>query len=479
MNNKQPTHTPAPGPKSPVRGLKVRTVNLLMILLSGLVYVILLLATFRAAKDYRSMVSATELYILCQQEAALASDGSDYLTEQVRLFTVKPDAACAENYFTEVNVTRRRDQALEHLNGQASPQAQGYLELALDYSNQLMGREIYAMRLAAEAQSMDLTSLPQEIQNIQLSETHRELSAPAKAEQARELVFGQEYQAKKQLITSNIDFFLTDVMGSTQRGLQQSVNGLERSMRLERILSSALFLMNVFIFVMIAFLIVKPLQVYVKCIREEKLMEITGAYEFKYLALTYNDIYEINTANEILLRHQAEHDALTGIINRGAFEQIKEVLRVKCQPIALLLVDVDKFKLVNDGFGHEVGDLVLQKVARLLKESFRATDYPARIGGDEFAVILTEISAAQQSRIEQKLNHINEALLTPMDGLPQVSLSIGGAFSPAGYTDDLYRQADKALYQVKENGRCGVNFAPSPDQEELASTSTAEERAEK
>ena len=218
MDKKQPAPTPKSGPKTPVRGLKVRTVNLLMILCSCLLYIVLLLATFRAAGDYRDMVSATDLYILCQQEAAMVSDGSDYLTEQVRSFTVTPDLVYAENYFAEANTTRRRDQALEQLNGQASPQAQGYLELALDYSNQLMGREIYAMRLAAEAQAMDIDALPEEVQAIQLSEIHQELAPRAKAEQARELVFGQEYQAKKQLISSNIDFFLTDVMGSTQRG---------------------------------------------------------------------------------------------------------------------------------------------------------------------------------------------------------------------------------------------------------------------
>lgn len=464
--------THAAGPKTPVRGLKVKTVNLLMILLSCLLYIALLLATFRAAEDYRSMVSATDLYILCQREAAEVSGGSDYLTEQARVFTVTPDPVYAENYFTEVNVTRRRDLALEQLHGQASTRAQGFLELALDYSNQLMGRETYAMRLAAEAQDMDLESLPQEIRDVQLSEDDRNLSHQAKAQQARELVFGQEYQAKKELITSNIDFFLSDVMNSTQQGQKESVDSLERSMQLERILSSALFLMNLFIFVMIALLIVKPLQVYVKCIREEKLMEITGAYEFKYLALTYNDIYELNAANEILLRHQAEHDALTGIMNRGAFEQVKEVLRVKNQPIALLLIDVDKFKLINDGYGHEVGDRVLQKVARLLRESFRSTDFPARVGGDEFAVILAEVGVEQQKRIHQKLTTINETLLNPMDGLPIVSLSIGGAFSPAGYTDELYRQADKALYQVKENGRCGIHFAPSPTQAESGSLTT-------
>ena len=174
----------------------------------------------------------------------------------------------------------------------------------------------------------------------------------------------------------------------------------------------------------IIFLIIKPLRVYVNCIRKGKLIEITGAYEFKYLALTYNDIYEVNAANEILLRHQAEHDPLTGLMNRGAFDHVKEVLRVKAQPIALLLIDVDQFKLVNDGYGHEVGDKVLKKVARLLGESFRSTDFPARVGGDEFSVILTGVDRGQQAQIEEKIKTINDALRNPTDGLPQVSLSV-------------------------------------------------------
>ena len=74
------------------------------------------------------------------------------------------------------------------------------------------------------------------------------------------------------------------------------------------------------------------MQLYINCIKEEKQLEITGAYEFRYLALTYNDIYEIKASHEALLRHRAEHDPLTGIINRGAFEQMREFFKVNPCP---------------------------------------------------------------------------------------------------------------------------------------------------
>ncbi len=134
------------------------------------------------------------------------------------------------------------------------------------------------------------------------------------------------------------------------------------------------------------------------------------------------------------------------------------MLKTKFEPLALLIIDVDKFKLVNDGYGHEIGDQVLQKVAKLLEDSFRATDFPARIGGDEFAVIVTNVTVEMKSMIENKINSLNEMLLHPTDDLPAVSLSVGGAFSECGFADELYKQADSALYEVKNHGRCGCRF---------------------
>ena len=126
--------------------------------------------------------------------------------------------------------------------------------------------------------------------------------------------------------------------------------------------------------------------------------------------------------------------------------------------MALLLIDVYKFKQVNDGYGHETGDLVLKKVAGILRDSFRSNDYVARLGGDEFAVLMVEATPQQETRIRNKVNYINRVLKNPEDGLPEVSLSVGVAFSAKGFTEDLYRNTDSALYQVKEHGRCGCDF---------------------
>ena len=185
---------------------------------------------------------------------------------------------------------------------------------------------------------------------------------------------------------------------------------------------------------------------------------MSGSYEFKYLALTYNDIYELNATNEAMLSYRAEHDALTGIMNRGAFDRLQVFLRDKDGYLGLMIIDVDKFKLVNDGYGHEMGDRVLKMVAKLLEENFRATDYPARIGGDEFAVILTDAMPKIQEVVAEKVRFMNEVLQNPTDDLPKVSLSVGVAFSEHGFDEDLYKKADAALYEVKENGRCGCRF---------------------
>ena len=159
-----------------------------------------------------------------------------------------------------------------------------------------------------------------------------------------------------------------------------------------------------------------------------------------------------------MLREKAEKDALTGILNRGAFDQLRSRLKMKLTPICLLLIDVDVFKSINDTYGHEMGDRALKRVAELLEDTFRASDFPARIGGDEFAVIMTEVNEDSRESIARKAEEMNHILLKGENGLPKFSLSIGIAFSDRGFDDELYKKADKALYRVKEAGRCGYAF---------------------
>lgn len=448
--------------KNPIKGIRIRTLNIAMISISCLLYILLILATVHAWQQYKFMVTATDDFAECQQDAALITDGSNYLTEQVRLYTVTGDASYVEHYFTEAYVSKRRDAALHRLETfHADKTANEFLRKALDRSNQLMEQEFYAMRLVADAEEADMSEYP-DISNVSLSASDRALSPEQKMKRSQEIVFGSEYQEAKEFITGNISYFINDIIEDTQQRQQGSTDSLQRTMNRQHALISLLFFENILFFILVVRLIIKPLRIYIRNIKEEQQLEITGSYEFKYLAFTYNNIFELNAASESVLRHQAEHDPLTGIMNRGAFDHLREVLKGKPEAYALLIIDVDKFKLVNDGYGHETGDKVLQKVAHLLEEKFRATDFPARIGGDEFAVIITDIGPELKPVIENKVKEMNDFLLHPADGLPEVSLSVGAAFSKCGFTDDLFQKADSALYRVKKNGRCGCRFYEEP-----------------
>ncbi len=442
-----------------IKGIKIRTINYAMIIAAAVLYVVLVYATVQASIKYKRLIEATEDYILCEKDAALVREGSDYLTEQVRLYVVTLEPEYMEAYFTEKNVTRRREQALEELEEyETSQETYDYLQRALDNSNKLTEREIYAMRLITLAQGYDEASLPEEMKGVVLQEADKNLSSQEMVDRARSMVFDYGYRNAKELIMSNTDYFLDSIIKWTRNKQSESAMVLQNIMNRQRECVVVLFVLNAANFILVIMLIIKPLQVYIDCIKEEKRLEITGAYEFKYLALTYNDIYEVNAANEVLLRHKAEHDPLTGVINRGAFEQMREVLKASTEPLAFLIIDVDKFKLINDCYGHEIGDQILKKVAKHLSDTFRAQDYVARIGGDEFAVIMTNSTRELQPVIQNKAESMNQFLKTPDDGLPPISLSIGVAFSDKGFPEELYSQADRALYQVKENGRCGCHF---------------------
>lgn len=442
-----------------IKGVKIGTVNYAMVLITCVLYVLVIWATVQVSIRYKTLSEVTENYIACERDAAQVHEGSDYLTEQVRLYAVTMEPLYVDNYFNEVNVTRRRDLALEDLrNYDPSEEAYNYLQTALERSNQLIEREVYSMRMITVAMGYKLEDFPVEVQEAELSAEDASLGAKEMLEKGRSMVFDAAYQDAKRQIMSNIDYFLDSIVGETRADHLAREESLERIMLAQRIFISLLCVMNIAMFLLIMHLIIRPLEQDIQCIQEEREMDLAGSYEFKNLAVTYNGVHEGNLANEALLRHKAEHDPLTGIINRGGFDKMRQLMKNKNVPMALLLIDVDNFKQVNDTYGHETGDQVLKKVAKLLQDSFRSKDYAARIGGDEFAVIMTSITPELRSVIHGKVNAINNALTNPEDGLPTASVSVGVAFSPHGFSDELFPNSDKALYLVKKNGRCGCEF---------------------
>jgi diguanylate cyclase (GGDEF)-like protein/PAS domain S-box-containing protein len=154
------------------------------------------------------------------------------------------------------------------------------------------------------------------------------------------------------------------------------------------------------------------------------------------------------------LRHQADHDSLTGLFNRRRFEQevsgqLNYVQRYS-RPGALLLMDLDTFKFVNDSYGHPIGDQVLSDVGASLSATVRGTDVVARLGGDEFAVLLREAGEEEAIAVAKKLIAAIRA-----GSKPSIGASVGIApFDGAGEKtpDELLVAADIALYEAKEMG---------------------------
>lgn len=155
-----------------------------------------------------------------------------------------------------------------------------------------------------------------------------------------------------------------------------------------------------------------------------------------------------------------KRDALTGAVSKSVFqEMVESALTGGKENGCLLLVDVDCMREINEKFGAETGDKVLQSVFAVLRENFRAGDCIGRLGEDSFGIWIEGISADQVSGIRRRIVIVNDKLLHNGDGLPKVTLSAGAALGEAGGNyKELYRQAQKVLYRVKEGGRCGCEI---------------------
>ena len=169
-------------------------------------------------------------------------------------------------------------------------------------------------------------------------------------------------------------------------------------------------------------------------------------------------------------RHTALHDPLTGLPNRAlVVDRLQQAItmsgRHNCL-VALLLLDLDHFKIINDTFGHETGDRVLQQVAERLHDTLRDSDTIGRLGGDEFAIVLPEV--ARVSDAERVAENARRAVREPLtirgvEFHPEVSIGIAVSSGPLADTADLLRFADVAMYRAKREGVGHSLYDPNRD----------------
>ena len=168
--------------------------------------------------------------------------------------------------------------------------------------------------------------------------------------------------------------------------------------------------------------------------------------------------------------HQARHDSLTGLPNRHAFyEAVEEAVAAAAGDgpnAAVLIIDLDRFKEVNDTLGHHAGDALLRQAAERLRAALRGSDLLARLGGDEFAVLVPSVESAEQAtQVAERVRAALEATFDVHDISVHVGASVGIALAPdhGRSAEDLLQRADVAMYQAKEVSSSHEVYEPSAD----------------
>lgn len=228
-------------------------------------------------------------------------------------------------------------------------------------------------------------------------------------------------------------------------------------------MTSAAILFVVLVYLMISRTVLTPIAKIAGAITEEGkhveniALPSKSSREIYALIASYNTMRRQIHHRQMALEHQALHDALTGLPNRALLQDrleqaIQQAKRHKTD-VALILLDLDRFKDINDSLGHSVGDQVLQEIGARLNVCLRSSDTVARLGGDEFAIIIPDADTTQASFfVEKVINKIDAPIVINEQNM-YVGVSIGIALFPENGedADTLMRQADIAMYDAKHN----------------------------
>ena len=440
--------------------IQLKTASAFFVVLAFIAAAAILILDFSVTRGYQRMEVASDRYIAAELAASDMEIGSDYLTDRVRCFVVTGETAYLNDFVEEINVTRRRDLAvdsLEELLPDRNSAALESLNSALALSNELVVVENKAMRLVLEAGTYDMSKVPDEIKNVELSKEELAMTANEQRNYARSLVFDNNYMHYKDKIRENVGLCTQELIHTSSQELEKATSNLSMLVRIQTVLTLAYLLIVLTFVILISKKVRRPLTKMVSLMESQDEIPPTGVEELQYVTRVYNKILNENKEAREKLSHEASHDALTGLFNRGAYDLLME--DTDTTHIALILIDVDYFKNVNDTYGHAVGDRVLKRVAEILRASFRSADILCRIGGDEFAVVMTRVDSSMKGLVKDKIDKANNMLQHPKDDLPPVSLSVGVAFSDREQPEgDIFKDADSALYKVKVAGRNGYAF---------------------
>ena len=446
----------------PKAHIHIQTLGLVFMAVIISMISVVLYSGLRIYSDYKELITIEEKFTASINSSTELLRASDHLTDLMRLYVLHGGDEYLDNYLNESFVEKHREKAIETLQGLGNDESTEYLRKARDVSYDLMNEEYQAAVLIHYAEAPD-TPLRTEIENWK--NTNEDIvaddllmSSEDMKEKAISLVVDENYQNKKEKIRN----LVRDCEECINRDLNSKYEDfsvrLKNHLELQIIFIVSLLTVAVILCIVMQIMVLKPIKSFIRDLRNDKTIKAQCVAELVNFADVYNELYLQNQAYKDRLHFRAEHDALTGLLNRSAFDTVTHQLRNSGMSIALIMMDIDKFKDINDTYGHEVGDHALKKTADVLKSSFRGSDYVIRYGGDEFIVILTDITTAQMNVIDLKLGLIGQKLRTGDGRVSSITVSAGVAFGTDGFEEELLKTADEALYNTKNNGRNGYTI---------------------
>ena len=439
-------------------GISLRTIHISLVIGALIFAGIMFHSTYYMLNKIQYLTENSAQQIKLRKAALEFMTASDFLTESVQRFTITGDIRFLREYFNETFDMKHREEAVNIMSvGKPNGVALARIQSAMFASRSLMRREYYAMMLVIDAKKY--TDYPEILNSIKLSDKDRASSPEDKMSRASKIVHDESYFNKKEQIREDIKISLEALEKTAYDNDASEFNSIQNEMLWIRLI---IMCQIIGIFLMVALtsrIGIQPILEAVDRIKADRPIPEVGANEFRYLARAYNKMYDIYKSSLDRLNFKASHDELTGAYNRLGYELLLSSINLKST--YMLLFDADNFKGINDNFGHEIGDKILMKIVKALKNNFRSDDYVCRIGGDEFIVLMVH-SENKNNLIISRLLDISRELEETDDGLPAASLSVGIAHgSDANDTQDLFKKADEAMYKSKQKGKSTYTFYES------------------
>ena len=439
-------------------GIRLSRVNIVLLAVTVIGSIGMIIATNRLNSAYQQLIEETGKYINTQQDAGMIEEFSGSMLSESRSFLQTGDPAHVMAFYSQMDVIRRQLDSSGTSETKGTAASDRYLEEAVEAFRTLAEQDAYAMRLKAETLPVSLGSYPAEFAGTEIRPEDAALDAEQKLAKAQEILDRTDYSAIRSRLSDRVDASHRAASETVQQQMGVTTARIRQELLLLRTFGVVFLVIAVLAMLSNLLLIILPINRSVSNLDNREEIPEQGSFEMRNLARVYNEVLRDSTEKQEELEYSATHDALTGVYNRAAFD--REYDRCRNDRIGIAIVDVDGFKHYNDVYGHDVGDHVLRRVTETIGSKFRKEDHISRIGGDEFVIIMKNTGSAQSEDIKLKIDEINEELVKERrKGMPPISVSVGAAFwDRENPGPDILKDADKALLQMKQNGKLGCRI---------------------